>query len=77
MLDRNEPAPITVINLERVWVVANIFEHDLAGLKTGDLAEIAVDAYPNRTFTGCVTYIGDEINRSTRAVLRKNRGPQS
>ena len=75
MLDRNEPAPITVINLERVWVVANIFEHDLAGLKTGDLAEIAVDAHPNRTFTGYVTYIGDEINRSTRAVLARIEVP--
>ena len=31
MLNRDDPAPITVINLERVWVVANIFEHDLAG----------------------------------------------
>jgi cobalt-zinc-cadmium efflux system membrane fusion protein len=75
MLDRNEPAPITVINLERVWVVASIFEHDLAGLKPGDPAEISVDSYPNRTFTGNVTYIGDEINRITRAVLARIEVP--
>ena len=75
MVDRGEPAPITVINLERVWVVANIFEHNLAGLQDGDLAEITVDAYPNRAFTGRVTYIGDEVDRSTRAVLARIEVP--
>jgi cobalt-zinc-cadmium efflux system membrane fusion protein len=68
MVNRDEPAPITVINLERVWVVANIFEHDLAGLQDGDSAQVTVDAYPDRSFTGRVTYIGDEVDRSTRAV---------
>ena len=75
MVDRDDPAPITVINLERVWVVANIFEHDLAGLQDGDLAEITVDAYPNHTFTGRVTYIGDEVDRSTRAVRARIEVP--
>src|SRR5207245_9815060 len=36
MIDRNGPAPLMIVNLERVWVIANIFEHDLASLKTGD-----------------------------------------
>jgi len=75
IVDRSDPAPLAVINLERVWVVANIFEHDLAGLRTGDLAEIAVDAYPNRTFTGHVTYIGEEVDRSTRAVRARIEDP--
>jgi len=75
MVDRDGPAPLTVINLERVWVVANIFEHDLAGLRTGDLAEITVEAYPNRNFTGRITYIGDEVDRTTRAVRAKIEVP--
>src|SRR5438876_2342450 len=29
MINRNGPAPIVIINLERVWVVANVFEHDM------------------------------------------------
>jgi cobalt-zinc-cadmium efflux system membrane fusion protein len=68
MIDREGPAPLEVINLERVWVIANIFEHDLAGLLVGDRAEVTVEAYPNRKFTGRVTYIGDEVDRTTRAV---------
>jgi cobalt-zinc-cadmium efflux system membrane fusion protein len=75
MVDRDGPAPLTVINLERVWVVANIFEHDLAGLRTDNLAEITVDAYPNRNFTGRVTYIGDEVDRTTRAVRARIEVP--
>jgi cobalt-zinc-cadmium efflux system membrane fusion protein len=75
IVDRDGPAPLTVINLERVWVVANIFEHDLAGLRTGDLAEITVEAYPNRNFTGRITYIGDEVDRTTRAVRAKIEVP--
>ena len=76
MVDREGPAPLEVINLERVWVIANIFEHDLAGLRAGDRAEMTVEAYPNRKFSGRVTYIGDEVDRTTRAVRAKNRSSQ-
>jgi cobalt-zinc-cadmium efflux system membrane fusion protein len=75
LVDRDGPAPLTVINLTRVWVVANIFEHDLAGLHTGDLANITVEAYPNRNFTGRVTYIGDEVDRTTRSVRARIEVP--
>jgi membrane fusion protein, heavy metal efflux system len=75
MVDRNGPAPLTVINLERVWVIANIFERELAGLRLGDLAEVTVEAYPNRNFVGHVTYIGDEVDRITRVVRTRIEVP--
>jgi RND family efflux transporter MFP subunit len=75
MVDRNGPAPLTVINLERVWVIANIFERELAGLRLGDLAEVTVEAYPNRNFAGHVTYIGDEVDRITRVVRTRIEVP--
>ena len=68
MIDRNSPAPLTIINLERVWVMANIFEHDLATLKTGDQVDVTADAYPDKVFSGQITYIGDEVDRRTRTV---------
>ncbi|HEY1852595.1 MAG TPA: efflux RND transporter periplasmic adaptor subunit [Candidatus Binataceae bacterium] len=77
MVDREGPAPLEVINLERVWVIANIFEHDLAGLRAGDRAEVTVEAYPNRRFSGRVTYIGDEVDRTTRAVRARIEVPNS
>jgi cobalt-zinc-cadmium efflux system membrane fusion protein len=77
MVDRGGPAPLEVINLERVWVIANIFEHDLAGLRVGDLAEVTVEAYPHRKFNGRVTYIGDEVDLTTRAVRARIEVPNA
>jgi cobalt-zinc-cadmium efflux system membrane fusion protein len=68
MIDRNGPAPLIVANLERVWVIANVFEHDLTSLKTGDQVNVTVDAYTDKVFSGQITYIADEVDRSTRAV---------
>jgi membrane fusion protein, heavy metal efflux system len=75
MIDRGGSAPITIINLERVWIVANVFEHDLADLKTGDEVNVTVDAYSNKVFTGHVTYIGDEVDLATRAVRTRIEVP--
>ena len=40
-----------------VWVTANFKETELGRIKVGDSAEIAVDAYPGRTFKGHVASI--------------------
>src|SRR5262249_45685831 len=75
MVDRSGPAPLMIINLDRVWVIANVFEHDLANLKTGDQVNVSVDAYNDRVFSGKITYIGDEVDRSTRAVRTRIEVP--
>jgi membrane fusion protein (multidrug efflux system) len=40
-----------------VWVTANFKETELGRIKVGDTAEIAVDAYPGKTFRGHVASI--------------------
>jgi membrane fusion protein, heavy metal efflux system len=75
MIDRNGPAPLVIVNLERVWVIANVFEHDLASLKMGDHVNVTADAYTDRVFSGQITYIGDEVDRSTRAVRTRIEVP--
>ncbi len=74
MVDRNDE-PLVVINLDRVWVTANVFEHDLAKLHQGAGATVAVDAYPARTFAGSVTYVSDEIDRANRTVQARIEVP--
>ncbi|HKD68880.1 MAG TPA: efflux RND transporter periplasmic adaptor subunit [Candidatus Binataceae bacterium] len=59
---------ITVMNLDRVWVLANVFEHDLAGLTVGDAAQIKVEAWPDRSFEGVVSYLSDTVDPATRTV---------
>lgn len=74
MVDR-EQEPLVVINLDHVWVLAGVFEHDLSGLGVGDTAKVTVDAYTGKTFEGKVTYIGDEIDRSSRTVQARIEVP--
>jgi membrane fusion protein, heavy metal efflux system len=59
---------ITVMNLDHLWVLANIFEHDLAGLSVGARAKIRVEAYPDQSFDGVVSYLSDTVDPATRTV---------
>ncbi len=74
MIDSNAE-PITVINLDRVWVIANVFEHDLAILQRGASAAISVDALADRKFDGQVTYISDSVDPKTRTVQARIEVP--
>lgn len=67
MVDRNHE-PVTVVDLDQVWVMANVFEHDIAGLKLGAHAQITVETYPDLTFEGEVAYVGDQIDPGTRTL---------
>lgn len=60
--------PLTVIDLDDVWVIANIFEHDIARVSLGAPARVTVEAYSDRHFEGAVRYIADTVDRKTRTV---------
>ena len=57
-----------LIDLSTVWVWANIYEKDLGRVKIGQTAYITVTPYPDRVFTGKITYISDTIDPATRTV---------
>ena len=42
-----------------VWVDANVKETDFGRLRIGGVATIAVDAYPQLTFSGMITHLGE------------------
>src|SRR5256884_2880714 len=42
----------TVADLSDVWVLAQVFQSDAGKIKPGDPAEVTVDAYPGRVFSG-------------------------
>lgn len=58
----------TVTDLGAVWVIADIPEQDLGQVKTGATARLVITAYPERTFTGRVTYVYPTLNGNTRTV---------
>lgn len=57
-----------VTNLSSVWVIAEVFEQDLARIRVGSGASVSTDAYPGRIFRGQVTYIDPNINQETRTA---------
>jgi RND family efflux transporter, MFP subunit len=65
-----EPATdlFTLADLSTLWVVADVPEKDIPFVKTGLLVDVRVSPYPNEVFNGTVTYVGDQIDPSTRTV---------
>lgn len=57
-----------VTNLATVWVIAQVYEKDLASLRSGSGASVTTDAYPGRLFRGHLTYIDPNINAETRTA---------
>ena len=57
-----------VTDLSRVWVVADIFEQDMARLRNGSAAQVRIDAYPDKLFEGRIAYVYPTLNTETRTV---------
>jgi len=57
-----------IADLSQVWIVADIYEQDLALVKLGQTAKIKVAAYPDQVFDAKVTYVYPTVNAQTRTV---------
>jgi cobalt-zinc-cadmium efflux system membrane fusion protein len=64
----------TVADLSQMWVMANVFETDLAMVAIGDPAQIAVGS-ANTTVSGTVDYIAALVDPVTRAVAVRILAP--
>jgi cobalt-zinc-cadmium efflux system membrane fusion protein len=57
----------TVADLSTVWVMANVFESDLAGVAAGEHATITSAALP-QPITGTVAYVGSLVDPASKAT---------
>jgi len=62
----NTPSPFTISDLSSVWVICDVYENDLAGVRLGDSAEISLNAYPDRKFAGRISNIGAILDPNIR-----------
>jgi cobalt-zinc-cadmium efflux system membrane fusion protein len=62
------PSPFTISDLSAVWVVCDVYENDLAGVRVGDAAQIVLNAYPNHPFKGTVSNIGSILDPNIRTA---------
>jgi cobalt-zinc-cadmium efflux system membrane fusion protein len=61
-------ALFVVGDLSRLWVLADVYETQLAAVHIGQVAEVVVPAAPERTFRGTVEAIGDVVDARTRTI---------
>jgi Cu(I)/Ag(I) efflux system membrane fusion protein len=57
-----------IVDLSTVWLLADVFEQDLAQVQPGQSAKITVQAYPGRIFEGRVAFIYPTVNAQTRTA---------
>nr|WP_238940191.1 efflux RND transporter periplasmic adaptor subunit [Pseudoroseomonas ludipueritiae] len=55
-------------DLSTVWLLADVFEQDLGLVGPGQEASIGLTAYPDRRFTGKVTFVYPTLNAATRTA---------
>jgi cobalt-zinc-cadmium efflux system membrane fusion protein len=57
----------TISNMSTVWVLANVYEHDLGYVRVGDPVTIRTDAYPT-LFRGRISYIAPALDPASRTL---------
>ena len=64
----NSPSLFTVADLSRVWVLCDVYENGLAGVRVGEYAEVRLNAYPERQLRGRVGNISQVLDPATRTA---------
>jgi cobalt-zinc-cadmium efflux system membrane fusion protein len=64
----NSPNLFTISDLSHVWVLCDVFENDLRNVHMGEMADVRLNAYPDRVFSGKVSDIGPILDSTTRTA---------
>jgi cobalt-zinc-cadmium efflux system membrane fusion protein len=63
------PAPLaTIADVSTVWVLGDIYERDLAAAKLGSDAQVTLDAYPDKRWSGRVSVVSGAVDPNTRTL---------
>ena len=59
---------MTIADLSSVWVMVDVYEHQIGWLQEGLTAEISVPAWPGKSWEGKVDYIYPELDMMSRTL---------
>jgi HlyD family secretion protein len=62
---------VTLSELDSVYVMIYVTEKELGRIHLGDTAEVKIDTFPNRAFSGKVTYISPEAEFTPKNIQTK------
>ena len=60
--------PFTISDLSHVWVVCDVYENDLKNVRVGEVADVKLNAYPDRVFSGRISNIGPTLDPTLRTA---------
>ncbi len=59
---------LTLADLSRVWVMADVYEMDMSRVHVGDVARFTSDAMPGRNYDGRVEFVYPTVSNETRTL---------
>jgi cobalt-zinc-cadmium efflux system membrane fusion protein len=60
--------PFTISDLSQVWVVCDVYENDLANVHVGETADVRINAFPGKVYTGKISNIGSVLDPAIRTA---------
>jgi cobalt-zinc-cadmium efflux system membrane fusion protein len=67
VLQAGQTQAFTITDLSTVWVLANVYQADLASIRSGDAVTVQTDAYPG-SFHGTISYVSPALDPNTRTL---------
>lgn len=64
----SSPNPFTISDLSYVWILCDVYENDLGNVRVGQKADIRLNAYPEKVFTGRIDNVGPVLDPNIRTV---------
>jgi membrane fusion protein, heavy metal efflux system len=63
------PQPLcTIADISTVWAIGDIYEKDLAAAKAGQAADVTLNAYPDRHWTGRIAVVSGAVDPVTHTL---------
>ena len=62
------PNPFTISDLSYVWILCDVYENDLASVHIGESADIRLNAYPDKVFTGRINNVLPVLDPTLRTA---------
>lgn len=57
-----------IVDTTNMWVMAEVYEQDLAFVKVGDAGRVTINSWPDRSFEGRVTFIYPSVGKDSRTA---------
>jgi len=63
------PAPLcTLADIDTIWAVGDIYERDLSAAKSGQTAQVSLNAFPGRSWQGRVSVVSGAVDPATHTL---------